>query len=107
MNNFTVNNPEICHRNKCVYQLECQNCQAKYIGCTIRPLHQRIKEHLKNEISSVFKHKQSCKADFNPTIITTDNDVTTLHYKEALLIKTIKPTINAREELNGLDYLLL
>ena len=71
---------KICFRKNVVYKIICNRCQNRYIGSTIRHLHDRIKEHMTQSTSSVFSHLRACQQDnidiFNVTveIITTEND---------------------------------
>ena len=45
----------LCLRRNAVYQLTCNSCDQQYIGSTTRPIHDRVREHLNNENSSVKK----------------------------------------------------
>ena len=64
----------ICTRDNCptsktklyllrnaVYQITCNNCNQHYIGSTTRFIHDRVKEHLNSENSSVKKHISTCQ----------------------------------------------
>ena len=79
-------------------------------GSTIRFLHDRIKEHLSQLASSVFKHLNNCqnnvKDAINMTIIAKDTDPVNLRLKEAVYIKKEKPQLNSREERNEVTDLL-
>lgn len=44
-----------------IYQLTCKACGKFYIGSTTRFLHDRVKEHLTNDNSSVKKHLITCQ----------------------------------------------
>ena len=106
MKNCTLRN-DLCHVKNCVYQITCIRCQKKYIGSTIRPLHIRLREHLSNNNSSIYIHKERCRANFNTKIIARENDPVKLRFKEAMLINSISAEINnriEREELNHLIY---
>ena len=95
---------KICFRKNVVYKIICNRCRNRYIGSTIRHLHDRIKEHMTQSASSVFSHLRACQQDnidiFNVTveIITTENDPVNLRLKEAMHIRKEKPQINTREE---------
>ena len=79
----------------------------RYIGSTIRALHQRIKEHLSSQDGSVRSHQQTCKAHFTTSILARETDQLTLRFTEAIMIGEKGATINSRaerEELNSLFY---
>ena len=82
LKNCAVTNKSMCNVKKCVYELRCQECNQCYIGSTLRPLHTRFMEHMKNKKSSVFQHKKNCKAAFNAVIIDKARDNTSLRFKE-------------------------
>ena len=42
-----------CNKINVVYQIDCQNCDSKYVGETGRTLGDRIKEHKNNVIKKV------------------------------------------------------
>ena len=48
-------------RRNAMYQLTCNSCDQQYIGSTTRFIHDRVKEHLNNENSSVKKRIYSCQ----------------------------------------------
>ena len=80
-----------------------------YIGSTIRKIHDRIKEHLNSNKSSVYKHLISCqdtRQDIQVSIITRDNDNVNLRLKEAFHIRKETPTINSRDECAELTDIL-
>jgi hypothetical protein len=76
------NNCPIAHTGHCftkgvVYKITCLKCHKLYIGSTIRHTHDRIKEHLSNIKSSVYKHLAQCQTDhidIKLDIITRNND---------------------------------
>jgi hypothetical protein len=57
--NCTLNELTLCLKKNVVYEVECNRCHGTYFGSTIRPLHQRIKEHLQQTSSAVFQHLSS------------------------------------------------
>ena len=74
-----------------------------YIESTIRPLHIRIKEHLKTCGSSFHENSIKCKNNDNNLSIkieATVHNVGNLRIKEALLIAKSHPQINSWLELN-------
>ena len=77
---------KLCFQRKAIYQVTCTKCNSKYIGCTIRDLHQRIKEHVTRKESSVFQHVNRCKRDITTEIIGRDNDATNLKLRKYLMI---------------------
>ena len=98
----SIANSNLCYTRRCVYKLECTKCPHFYIGSTLRCLHERVREHLQQERSSVFQHKSNCGATFDVKVIAKARDNTTLRFKEALLIRDTKPTINAKREIDEL-----
>ncbi len=85
---------QLVHANK---------CQQSYICSTIRFLHDRVKEHLSQRASSVFKHLNNCQNNVKDAIniktIAKDTDPVNLPLKEAVYIKKDKSQLNSREEL--------
>ena len=68
-------------------RLTCNSCDQQYIGSTTRFIHDRVREHLNNENSSVKKYIYSCQnkdykgIDFK--IIMSENDPANLRFHEA------------------------
>ena len=90
-----------------VYEIECIKCQSKYIGSTIRFLHERAKEHINNAKSSVSRHLEMCNnKTINIKIIIKEQDPVNLRLLEAQYIKTRRPSINSRDEYKELRDLL-
>ena len=56
-----ISNAGLCLRRNAVYQLMCNSCDQQYIGSMTRFIHNRVKEHLNNENSSVKKRIYSCQ----------------------------------------------
>ena len=83
-----------------VYKVQCKDCEAFYIGKTIRRLQQRLKEHSEEESSAIYRHANELKhsIDFDsPAILAKDSNRNKLLVKEALLISEHK----AYKSLNG------
>jgi hypothetical protein len=107
-------NSGLCHVNNIVYQVTCRSCSQIYIGSTIRPLHCRMSEHLRNTNSSIYKQIQTCVDSTRTTmedklclhILSKENDPINLRIKEAILIREKCPQLNSREELKELKMLL-
>ena len=95
-----------CLIRNCVYQLTCTKCHAIYIGSTTRTFHQRYKEHMTTDTSSISAHKTTCQATFTSKIIARENDPVKLRFKEALLIQRNSATINSRAEREELQHLI-
>ena len=96
----TLNN-DLCFRKNVVYRISCNKCQGTYIGSTIRPLHDRIYEHLNNNNSSVSKHKVICgSSSTNMAVEVLDKETRkgNLRIREAFFINKLEPTINNKEE---------
>lgn len=98
--NCPIQNPRLCTRKNVVYEVRCITCQAKYIGSTIRPLHQRIREHLQQTTSAVFQHLSSCPGTqgISVRILANEKDPKNLRIKEGILIEELNPNLNKKEE---------
>ena len=84
-----------------VYQINCKQCEATYIGKTVRILSIRINEHTKLDTSAVKRHKDETKHSIdyeNPVILDRANNDLKLCYKEMLHIRQSRPTLNKQEE---------
>ena len=62
--NCPISNTNLCLLRNVVYQITCNNCNQHYIGSTTRYVHDRVREHLNNDSSSVKKQFQSAKTKF-------------------------------------------
>ena len=106
--------PNVCYNTSVVYEMKCLTCSQIYIGSTIRRLHHRLQEHLRNHSSSVWRHLQQClnvpplpiHEKLQIKILAKDNDAINLRIKEGLFIKQKKPQLNSREELKELNILV-
>ena len=96
MKNCPLHSPE-CYRKLVVYQVTC-SCGDTYIGSTKRPLHQRIKEHLRMATSAIFNHRLSCSGSFSTKVLSSAKDCIDLRIREALFISSRRPTLNGRDE---------
>ena len=106
MKNRNLNDEMKCLKKNVIYQMKCTKCNNTYIGSTIRPLHQRIREHLQTTTSSVYKHKIMCKGQFSTNILATAKDTADLRLKEAIYIKKNNPSINNKQECEAFkDFL--
>ena len=57
-----IANTNLCLQRNAIYQITWNNCNAQYIGTgTTRFIHDRVREHLTNENSSVKKHISKCQ----------------------------------------------
>jgi hypothetical protein len=110
LNRCTCPFNNVCSKKNVVYEIQCRICHKYYIGSTIRRLHERIQEHLRNTNSSIYRHSLTCT---NANLLSTanrwkirtlsrDSDGINLRIKEAILIKQRNPLLNSREELNDL-----
>ena len=99
--NCPISNTKLCLLRNAVYQITCNNCNQHYIGSTARFIHDRAREHLNNDNSSVKKHISKCQNKIHKGIaITTsvlENDPANLPLFEALCIRKYKPTLHSRE----------
>ena len=77
---------------------------------TTRFLHDRTKEHLTNDNSSVKKHltthHRNNSLNIEVKVITRENDPVNLRLYEAYYIRKHKPGLNSREECTELNDLL-
>ena len=105
-----ISNTRLCLRRNAVYQLTCNSCDQQYIGSTTRVIHDRVREHLNNENSSVKKHIYSWQnkeyKGIDVKIIMSQNDPANLPLYETFHIRKCKPTLNSREECTELADLL-
>ena len=105
-----ISNTNLCSQRNSVYQITCNNCNEQYIGSTTRFIHDRVREHLNNENSSVKKHISQCQNEDYKGIeiksIGRENDPANLRLLEAFYIKKYKPTLNSREECSEFADLL-
>jgi predicted GIY-YIG superfamily endonuclease len=83
-----------------VYQINCKNCEASYIGKTERICNIRFEEHKKDANSALFRHKLETnhEIDFEePKILDRASNDLKLQYKEMLYIRKLKPSLNTQE----------
>jgi hypothetical protein len=108
--NCAISNTKLCLLRNAVYQITCNNCNQHYIGSTTRFLHDRVREHLNSENSSVKKHISTCQNKVYKGIkiktIVLENDPANLRLFEAFYIRKYKPTLNSREECSEFADLL-
>jgi hypothetical protein len=89
----------LCMSKSVVYNIKCGKCGACYIGSTFRFLHQRFKEHLIQRSSPIYVHNTNCNGELDVQVLSNDSNTQRLRIKEALLIKELKPSLNAKEDL--------
>ena len=106
MKDCEVKNKKLCNIKKVVYKIKCDKCGDSYIGSSVRPLHLRVKEHLRYRNSSVYLHKMKCGAEFSTEIMGRERDATSLRIREAIEIRRNQPEINSRQEREHLSELL-
>ena len=108
--NCPIADTNLCLQRNTVYQLTCKACGEYYIGSTTRFLHDRTKEHLTNDNSSVKKHltthHRNNSHNIEVKVITRENDPVNLRLYEAYYIRKHKPGLNSREECTELNDLL-
>jgi len=59
--NCSISDTRLCLVRNAVYQITCNNCNQHYIRSTTRFIHDRVREHLNNDNSSVKKHLSKCQ----------------------------------------------
>ena len=64
--NCPIADTNLCLQRNTVYQLTCKACGEYYIGSTTRFLHDRTKEHLANDNSSVKKNPHNTPSQQQP-----------------------------------------
>ena len=104
--NCPIADTNLCPKRNTVYQLTCKACGEYYIGSTTRFLHDRTKEHLANDNSSVKKHHRMNNHNIEVKVITRENDPVNLRLHEAYYIRKYKPRLNSHEECAELNDLL-
>ena len=108
--NFPISGTKLCLLRNAVYQITCNNYNQHYIGSTTRFIHDRVREHLNNDNSSVKKHLSQCQNKVYKGIeiksIVLENDPANLRLFEAFYIRKYKPIINSREECSEFEDLL-
>ena len=96
-----------CAKSGIVYQIECLNCHALYIGETGRPLGVRINEHMASKrrrslVSPLGKHRNEDHSgddfDVKCTILAFETDISARKTLEAAWILTRNPAMNSRNE---------
>ena len=86
-----------------IYKFTCASCSSSYIGETCCHYKTRIKDHIKNDKSHIFKYLHSSKTCFDSynslcfKIIDKANSKFDLKIKEALHINWRKPKLNAQK----------
>ena len=91
---------EIPLKSRVVYQIKCPSCDARYVGQTDRHLITRIKEHSSsNLVGAHFENCANVKLSMdNVSIVSSAKTLTTLLILEALTIRSLKPTLNRKDE---------
>ena len=96
-----------CGKSGVVYQIECLDCHAIYIGETGRPLFVRLREHLASKrrrslISPLGKHRSEDHSDndfdIKCTILTYEDAISARKTLEAAFIFARKPKMNGKNE---------
>ena len=88
--NCPISDTRLCLLRNAVYQITCKNCNQHYIGSTTRFIHDRVREHLNNDNSSVKKHLSKRQNKVHKGIeiksIVLENDPASLRLFEAFYI---------------------
>ena len=87
-------------KSRVVYQIQCPGCDACYVGQTDRHLITRIKEHASsNLVGNHFDNCAKIKVSIDHvSIVSTAKSLTQLLILEALTIRSLKPTLNKKDE---------
>ena len=86
-------------KSRVVYKISCPGCEACYVGQTSRHLVTRIKEHTRS--APVGAHFKRCNVPLSMksvSIVTSSKNIYQLLTMEALAIKSLKPTLNTKDE---------
>ena len=87
---------KLCLLRNAVYQITCNNCNQHCIGSTTRFIHDRVREHLNNNNSSVKKHLSKCQNKVYKGIeietIVLENDPANQRLFEAFYLRNYKAT---------------
>lgn len=91
---------ELC--SNVVYQFNCHQCNAAYIGETARHLCTRIKEHKRESSNSqIFEHNLKCNSQINISsfkiVATNFDNYWQRLYCESLAIKSFNPRLNIQK----------
>ena len=84
-----------------VYHLKCKNCDASYVGQTVRICNIRMNDHKTTKESHVCEHNNipGHEIDFENVVILDRADKSLkLAYKEMLYIRKLKPSLNKQLE---------
>ena len=102
----TLKNTGLCLRKNIIYEITCSVCKNIYIGNRFRFLYTRIKEHLTNNSSSVFKHLRSCNTTNISVKILTET-VATSEYERHFTSKNwnLRSTIKT-SKIPSLNFLM-
>ena len=90
----------VLKRSNVVYQVNCSDCNAFYVGMTTRRLQQRLSEHAGQSCSALYRHASETghSVQFeDPQILAMDTFKSKLLIKESLKIKELC----AYKSLNG------
>jgi predicted GIY-YIG superfamily endonuclease len=82
-----------------VYHIKCKNCNANYIGKTLRNINKRISEHQTRD-TAISRHAEEHNHEFdfeNVEIIDKADNNRQLELKEMLHIRKHRPTLNTQE----------
>ena len=96
-----------CFVRNCVYEITCQPCGRRYVGSTIRPLHERIHEHTTSgRGSTINDHLTTCgggTARVQVKIVARERDEVNTRIREAIVIKRNRPDLNTQEDSELVD----
>ena len=93
----------VVYQHTCTFG-DCSRLPSRYIGVTTTTLSRRmtahltdgaIRRHYLSEHGIILKRKH---LDENTTILTTDNNIKRLKMTEAVMIYTLKPSINIQQQ---------
>ena len=99
-----ISSTKLCLLHNAVHEITCNNCNQHYIRSTTRFIHDREKEHLNNDNSSVKKHILKCQNQIKKGIeiktIVLENDPSNLRLLETrntnLLLTPERNAANSR-----------
>ena len=96
-----------CFTKNCVYEVTCLPCGRRYVGSTVRPIHERIREHTTSGRGScIHEHLTACgggMARVSVKIVAREKDAINTRIREAIIIKKNSPDLNTQEDSELVD----
>jgi len=94
---------EHTQKNNIVYKINCNNCEATYVGQTKRQLKTRIKEHYNNIRSDESKHSVITQHILNFNHMFNWDDVGILDTESNYNKRLVSEMLHIKEQKNGIN----